>query len=231
MPKLEDVKFSNDEQIDWDAVGEQGGGRRGPLPLGDYVFQLPSDVGDSWTSPFEVDGKTYVSFFPEVTVIGGDDSRVGQTRKFLIGGLPRNRAKAGQTEVRISDLEYFYKNGLHTKAELKAGFKMPGTFKELCQAVQKEAPNAKFQATVEWEAVCDKKNVRNIFAEDNSVIPDPTGAKGCGARYYSSSTSKPIPRNPEDGSLPFVFQCGCGGEDARVAVWSNDRIGRFKKVE
>lgn len=223
MPNLEDIvkSLGNDALTDWDQIGEQAGTPRPPLPPGTYQFDVDDQQKDIWSKEFKLDdGRVRSNLMIDVTVSNAKDGRlIGESRRYSISGIERNRARKGQPERRVSDLQFFYRDGL-------GGADKPKTFGELATAVTKMLPRAKFAADVEWGAYCSEKNTRWVFDQaTQSIVEDPTGTKGCGTRYYQSQLAAML--RGEDGRwIGDRITCNCG---ANLRV--RDEVTRFRRPQ
>jgi len=92
-----------------------------------------------------------------------------------------------------------------TTASRKSKPKTPAAY---IKAINQYA-GREFAADIEWSSSCNPNATRYITNENGASIEDPTGAPGCGNRYYS----RDIPRDPTTGAKLERFICpnpNCG---------------------
>ena len=182
---------------DFGDMPEQIGSWTPPPQPGKYRLKLPSNLGQVWDTT-EVDGKTRVvakfdDDFPMTIVQSPGDEHNGEAFKSSVSNVGRNRARKGQPEVLVSDMDYLLKAlGETSKPKDNAGY---------ITALQKYA-GKDFSVDLTWSWFCNpKRNKRIDNGEGGQVeIEEP----GCGKRYYQKVVAK------GDGKFPLYITCECG---------------------
>jgi len=188
----------------FDELPEQQGSYLPPPQPGSYRFQLPASLTNIWDTR-EFDGKTrLVALFdadnPLTIVQSPGNQRNLEPFRTQITNNERNRARKGQPEVLVSDMDYLLKALGETKR--------PATNKAYLEALAKYA-GKDFAADVTWSWSCNPKKPKRVpDGEGGSVeAKDEAGQPemGCGKRYYPREV-----RKDGQGQYPLSIACECG---------------------
>ena len=216
MPKLNDLGLTQEQvgTADFANMPEQRGGFTPPLYPGPYRFKLPvmtaaseiwdkltTDRGDRLNVLFEGGASLQIT----QSVGGAHDGESFETR---ISAAERNRAKHGEPEQLVSDLDYLLRDAF--KVETR-----PKTNLQYAQALI-ALSGREFTADSEWNWYCSKK--RDIYVSDGasgSTLVE--GQKGCDARYYQGGKQgvQKMKVDPNDPNSPLVWpeRVVCSGKD------------------
>lgn len=206
---------------------EQMGGPRSTLMPGQSDFRLPANLSQLWhdvaiedTRPYLPSGQVNPNKGKKVArkqlkldrnnplvVVGGKQDGEPMTATFSTN--PRVRGKKDDPKSPwISDVAYLLDICLQDKSR-------PNTPDAVVATVNKYAGK-----TIRLEhgltAQCRDDKVRYIMvvtSEGESTIPDPTGTKGCGKRWYTKDF-----KNPETGQYDTEIACTCGAVKPEVAA-------------
>lgn len=226
-------------EMDWPEgdLPSQGFDRTTLLP-GIRVFKLPDNLAQLW-APVEAEDKrkTMPNGQPNPTfgqkvkrmmlkmtknaplvVVGGPDD--GQPLTWNPSSSPRPRGKKDDPKTAwISELAYLYDTGL--QGGLPATQRdRPKSIEALMAGINKYAGKT-VRLKTGLSAQCRPEAVRYIAVQlppadpggqpQLSVVQDPTGAKGCGKRYYTKDF-KSTPEEVAAGEGPYVTElaCSCG---------------------
>ena len=206
---------------------EQMGGPRTTLLPGQNDFRIPMNVAQLWhdiaienTRPYLPSGQVdpngplaspdkhgkkvarkQLKFDRNnpLIVVGGKQDGEPMTATFTTN--PRARGKKDDPKTPfISDVAYMIDISLNDKSR-------PKSPEETVALVNKYAGR-----TIRLEhgltAQCRDDKVRYVLvttAEGESTIPDPTGTKGCGKRWYTKDF-----KNPDNGQYDTEIACTCG---------------------
>lgn len=198
---------------------EQMGGARSTLLPGISTFRIPENIAQLWHDvDIEDKRQTLANGTPNPTVtqkvrrkqlkfdranplvvVGGPHDGEPMTATFTNHPRPRGKKDNPQTPW-ISDLAYLLEIALNDKSR-------PKTVDALVAQITKYRGKT-MRLEHGLTAQCRGDKVRYILvqtAEGESTIQDPTGAKGCGARYYTKDF-----KNPENNTFDTEIQCDCG---------------------
>lgn len=201
---------------------EQMGGQRTTLLPGIDTFRLPANLAQLWhdveiedTREFLGNGQNNPTFGQKVkrkqlkcdrsnplVVVGG--ALDGEPMTVTWTSNPRRRGKKDDPKAPfISDLAYVLEIGLNDKSR-------PTTVDGLVAAINRHAGK-----TIRLEhgltAQCRPEKVRYILvktAEGESTMQDPSGTKGCGARYYTKDFKNPEAK-PGEPQYDTEIACDC----------------------
>ena len=216
MPKLNALGLGNEKigDVDFADMPDQRGSYAPPLYPGDYRFKLPKLTADMevWDKLDTEDGvrlNVLLLDAAALTVVqspGG--TRDGESFELRISNQGFNRARKGEPEIRVSDMDYLLRDGLKitTKPKTNADYA-----RALIAASERE-----FTATVEWTWRCNPK--KDIYVDDGQgSTKQVEGQKGCGAKYYQGGASgvQKVYSDPNDASSALVWpeRVECSGRD------------------
>lgn len=250
----------NEPAIEWPAQGEEmpeqmGGAPRTVLTPGVRTFKMPEKLAALW---HDIEAEDRRQFLPSgqanptkgqkfkrrqlkfdrnnpLVVVGGADDGAPMLATFSTH--PRARGKADDPKTPfISDASYVLDTCLNDKSR-------PSDPKQLEARI-----NAHGGKTIRLEtgltAQCRPDKVRYIRVVTSSGeqdLPDPTGKKGCGKRYYTKDFKNPLygapvaPGQPPEPQWESEIGCDCGKatpeEKARGQVDAIVPIRPFESVE
>lgn len=217
MPKLSDLGLSNEKiaGLEFDAMPDQRGGFGPPLYPGTYRFRLPKSLTAEmpiWDTMTTERGPRLNVLFEDAFALviaqslGGEKD--GETFNARISAAERNRARKGEPEQLVSDLDYLLRDAFKLTARPKTNLEYA---KALMQFAGKE-----FTADVEWNWYCNPKN--DIRVDDGAGgTTQVEGQKGCGSRYYQGGNTgvQKALSDPNDPKSPLVWpeRVECNGKD------------------
>lgn len=218
MPKLNELQLGNEKigDVDFADMPAQRGGFTPLVQPGTYRFKFP--VFDAGAPIFDTidtrdKGKRLNLIFSEafaLTIIqspGGTAN--GQSFDARISNVERNRARTGEPEVLVSDLDYLLRDALGVKTR-------PKTNAEYAKAMIANASGKEFTADVEFTWNCAEN--RDIFTDNgDGNLQKVEGTKGCGARYYQGGRTgvQKVPADANDPNSPLIYpeRITCAGKD------------------
>lgn len=213
--------------IDWPAEGEempeQFGGSRTTLMPSIYIFQTPKDFTGLWkeieaedTRRLLRDGSANPQFGKKLKrwmlrfdrnnpliVVGGPHE--GEPLTWNPSTTPRPRGRRDDPKTAwISELAYVLSMGFKDTAT-------PKSIEEFKAAVNRHAGQTlRLETGLSGQCRPDKVRYIRVTTTDpatgqpeTSVIPDPTGKKGCGARAYTRDFKTP-------NGYATEIECDCG---------------------
>lgn len=215
---------------------EQMGGSSVTLLPGIDVFKLPDNLAQLWSEREMEDGRTKQKVKRQVlkmdrnsplVAVGGQYDGLPFRATFSTNPRPRGKKDDPNTPW-VSDAAYLLEIGLGDRSR-------PKTAELLKQAINRYAGR-----TVRLEhgltGQCRGDKVRRILVEIanpqfnaqmpagpanpatvQQTIEDPSGAKGCGARYYTGDFRNPDAK-PGETQYDLEIQCDCGAAENKVVV-------------
>jgi hypothetical protein len=222
--------------LEWpegDELPEQFGGARSTLMPGIYLFQTPSSFDGLWKDIAIEDGRKTMpdgtanpNYKQKVArkqirfdrnhplvVVGGPHD--GDVMTWNCSTNPRVRGRKDDPKSPwISDAAYLHTIALADKTRVKSA-------DELKAAINSHA-GAKIRLETGLSGQCRPDRVRRICLivtdpatgqQSKSYLDDPSGQKGCGARFYTDDF-----RNPQTGKYDLEVGCDCGQPTAEEAV-------------
>lgn len=216
MPKLNDLGLTQEHvgTADFENMPDQRGGFGPPLYPGTYRFKLPTLKADSemWDTLTTEKG-------PRLNVLfeGGAALQIlqsagglhdGESFECRISAAERNRARKGEEEQFVSDLDYLLRDAFEMK-------KRPQTNLQYAQALL-PLSGKEFTADVEWNWYCNKK--RPIYVDNGQGGSTKLEEQlGCDRRYYQGGTTgvQKGHSDPNDPNSPLVWpeRIICSGKD------------------
>jgi hypothetical protein len=221
MAKLSDLGLGSEKLVtpDFDAMPDQRGSF-GPIPQpGTYRFKLPTfDAGSPIWDKFEQQGQptrlnvVFEDAFALTIVQGPGGNHQGESFAWRVSNMPFNRARKGEAEILVSDLDYLLRDALSLP-------KAPTTNVAYAQALIQHGAGKEFTADLEFTWRCNPK--RDIYVEDGQGGTSKVdGQPGCGANYYQGDGIKAgtvgrVHANPDDPASALVYpeRVVCGGKD------------------
>lgn len=217
MPSLNSLSLTNEKigGLDFDNMPDQRGSFAPPLYPGTYRFKLPVRLSaelEIWDTLTTERGPRLNVLFQDASGLvivqspgGTKDGEMFETR---ISAAERNRARRGEAEQLVSDLDYLLRDGL--KATTR-----PATNLQYAQALIANA-GKEFTADVEWSWYCNKKNdIRVDDGAGGSTVVE--GQKGCEARYYMGGNNgiQKTLSDPNDPKSALIWpeRVVCSGKD------------------
>lgn len=207
------------EWPDGDLPEQMGGSRQTLLP-GQRTFRIPENVAQLWhdveiedTREFLASGqpnptkgqkikRKQLKFSREapLIVVGGAEDGQPMTATFTNNPRPRGKKDDSKTPW-ISDLAYLLELGLQDKSR-------PTSAEGLVAAITKHGGRTiRLETGLTGQCRADQaKYIEVVTAEGSSVMQDPSGAKGCGKRYYTKDFKNP---SPALGEPPYDTEVAC----------------------
>lgn len=209
--------------VDWPEgeLPEQMGGVRETLMPGTNTFLIPASIAQLWHDQEMADNRPGSATFQQkvlrkvlkfdrdnpLVVVGGPHAGQPLTATFSTAPRPRGKKDDPKTSW-VSDAAYVLGVGLRDA-------RRPATVDALVAHINEYAGK-----TIRLEhglsGYCNPNKVRRISvdtAEGGVVVEDPSGAKGCGERFYTSAF-----KLPEGG---YGTQVLCGKCQAVVNGYEN----------
>lgn len=226
MPNLNDLIKDDNQEVDWDNLGEQRGNfQPPPIPGDGYVWALPKDLGDCIDvihKDASADGTKpamdRISLNFRETGLPCVASRTGFEGQAYTGSITnfeRNRARKNEPKRMVSDLQYLYRDGL-------GGTEKPKNQAAFGEALKKHG-GQQFGSSVEWNWYCNKNKVRYISDGNGGSAEDPSGQTGCGTSVYQSNAEK------DENGVPFRTQV-CPNPECQAMLLANANLVRFKQI-
>lgn len=176
-----------------------------PPQPGDYIFRIPTNLGDVWEAKkTTVDGREvqYVQVLfrgEDALVIVAGKEKVGEAFEWRVSNLGRNRARRGDPPQYVSD-------GVYLLRAMGLGVpKTNGDFINLMKAAQGKT----FKAGLEYRGFCNDSKVawgENPETGERGPLVGEDGVTelmGCGAKVYQSSWKK----DPTTGLYELYIPC------------------------
>jgi hypothetical protein len=231
MTDINDPNVRPDVSVEWPEgeFPEQGGGVFITLLPQIDTFRVPENVAQLWhpvviedERQFLANGQPNPTYKQKVArkqlkfdrnsplvVVGGQYDGLPMTAQWSNNPRPRPWKKREDPKTPwISDLAYLLGVGLASPAR-------PKTPEELVAEINKYAGKT-VRLRHGLSAQCRPDKVRYILvktAEGEANIQDPSGTKGCGARYYTKDF-----RDPSTGKYETEIGCDCGTPSAEQAA-------------
>jgi hypothetical protein len=214
MSGINELNLRNDVYEDEipQELPEQGGSYVPQLKPGQYWLVIPATIAQLWAAfdqtkdvltgqplakPIQ---RLQLKFDKDnpLVVRGGDQD--GAVLLQTISNMPRKRSKKADVPP-VSDMLYLVRESLAVPATVPLR-----TPQDWINCLNQFAGQV-FPAETGLQGQCRKDKVKWIPDGQGGQIEDPTGAMGCGKRYYSQSFKLP------DGTYAERLQCqtpGCG---------------------
>ena len=238
MSKLEELNLNDDEVIEVpEEVPEESTGYIPLVQPGIYMFQLPGDLENVW-STFEATkkGVTRVSagFSREYPLIVLEDEAKfgGEFRGLPVTAYINNLeySRRGKDGVEVADMFYLIK-ALEANLPDEDQSKLSNN-RSYINALKRHAGRA-FRASVHWEAYCNPKKDIYMTIEDENGTPRAQvqeGTLGCGGSYnsYSRDLTTRIPAD-ETGRFKERFdEMEVPGQECPAHLFSRIKLSRFQ---
>lgn len=247
--------------VEWPDAGqdlpEQMGGARSTLPPGLYTFAVPATLAQLWHDIEAEDRRKFLAngqpnpslgqkfkrkqlkFDRNVPLVVMGGPLDGQPMTATFSTHPRPRGKADDPKTAwISDAAYLLDVGLGDKSR-------PSDPQELMNRINAHAgKSVRLETGLSAQCRPDKvRYIRITVGDGEQDLPDPTGTKGCGKRYYTTAfknpqggmvdpvTQKPIPMYDTeiacDCSTPTPEQAAQGRQPATVVLKAYEQVERI----
>ena len=201
--------------VDWPdgELPEQMGGIRETLMPGTNTFQIPANIAQLWHDQEMADNRLGSPTFEQkvlrkvlkfdrdnpLIVVGGANDGAPFTANFSTAPRPRGKKDDPKTSW-VSDAAYVFGVGLKDA-------RRPATVDALVAGINEYASKT-LRLEHGLSGYCNPNKVKRVSVdtlEGEVVIEDASGAKGCGARFYTSAFKLP------EGGYGTQVLCACGG--------------------
>lgn len=210
---------------------EQGGSPRSTLLPGVYSLQLPQNLAQCWHDitvndkrKFLGNGQPNPTYGQPIArrqlkldrnnpliVVGGAFDGDAVTANFSTAPRARSMKKGASEDPAtpwIADAAYLLDISLNDKSR-------PTDPKELEAAINRGAGKViRLEYGLTGQCRPDKARYLRIALPDGSTqdLVDPTGTKGCGARYYTKQFKNPAAGQPGEPAYETEISCSCGDQ-------------------